>query len=94
MEDHDELQGNECLWRFDKRLVAAIDKLKERGRWEELVNDGGSPEAVLQLSPVAPLNPEVCLARHQPCMNRNLVPSVHAAADPRQPFLLQHRAEP
>lgn len=73
LEDHDELQGAECLSHFDKRLVAAIDKLKQMGRWEELVNDGGSPEAALRVSPVATLSPEVsigaapapaCLALH------------------------------
>ena len=57
LEDHDELQGADCLSHFDKRIVAAIDKLKQMGRWEELVNDGGSPEAALRVSP---LSPEVC----------------------------------
>ena len=61
LEDHDELQGGECLSRFDKRLVAAIEKLKQTGRWEELVNDGGSPEAALRVSPVAALSSEVVL---------------------------------
>jgi hypothetical protein len=62
LEDHDELQGEECLQRFDRRLAAAVHALKEGGRWEALVQAGGSSERILAASPTGPLDAEACPA--------------------------------
>ena len=50
LEDHEELQGMECLEQFDQRLANAVKTLKELGKWDELVNSGGSSAHALALS--------------------------------------------
>lgn len=49
LEDHVQLTGPETLLRFDKRMAAATDGLREGLNWGELVNAGGSPATILSL---------------------------------------------
>lgn len=44
-----QLTGPETLLRFDKRMAAATDGLREGLNWGELVNAGGSPAPILSL---------------------------------------------
>lgn len=44
-----QLTGPETLLRFDKRMAAATDGLREGLNWGELVNAGGSPASILAL---------------------------------------------
>lgn len=44
-----QLTGPETLLRFDKRMAAATDGLREGLNWGELVNAGGSPAPLLAL---------------------------------------------
>ena len=49
LEEHVQLTGPETLLRFDKRMAAATDGLREGLNWGELVNAGGSPAPLLAL---------------------------------------------
>ena len=44
-----QLTGPETLLRFDKRMAAATDGLREGLNWGELVDAGGSPAPILSL---------------------------------------------
>lgn len=44
-----QLTGPETLLRFDKRMAAATDGLRDGLNWGELVNAGGSPAPLLAL---------------------------------------------
>ncbi len=50
LEDHEELQGMECLEHFDQRLASAVKTVKELGKWDDLINSGGSSAHTLALS--------------------------------------------
>lgn len=43
------LTGPETLVRFDKRMAAATDGLRDALTWGELMNAGGSPAPILAL---------------------------------------------
>ncbi len=49
LEEHVEWTGPETLRKFDKRMAAATDGLREGLNWGELVNAGGSPAPLLAL---------------------------------------------
>lgn len=49
LEDNVQLTGPETLLRFDKRMAAATDGLREGLNWGELMNAGGSPAPLLAL---------------------------------------------
>ncbi|KAL3132559.1 hypothetical protein ABBQ32_009098 [Trebouxia sp. C0010 RCD-2024] len=49
LEEHVQLTGPETLLRFDKRMAAATDGLRDGLNWGELVNAGGSPAPLLAL---------------------------------------------
>ncbi len=44
-----EWTGPETLRKFDKRMAAATDGLKEGLNWGEIVNSGGSPAPLLAI---------------------------------------------
>ncbi|DBA65766.1 hypothetical protein WJX79_001197 [Trebouxia sp. C0005] len=49
LEEHVEWTGPETLRKFDKRMAAATDGLKEGLNWGEIVNSGGSPAPLLAI---------------------------------------------
>jgi len=49
LEEHVEWTGPEILRKFDKRMAAATDGLKEGLNWGEIVNSGGSPAPLLAI---------------------------------------------
>ena len=44
----------QCLEHFDQRLASAVKLLKELGKWDELVQSGGSSSRTLALSSSGP----------------------------------------
>jgi hypothetical protein len=58
LEEHDELQGMECLQRFDTRLAHAVQTAQQSGVWDRLVGGGGSSARTLAL-PTSGYDPEV-----------------------------------
>ncbi len=58
LEDHDELEGMECLQQFDARLAHAVQAAQRLGKWADLVASGGSSPHTLELSSSA-YDPEV-----------------------------------
>lgn len=76
LEDHDELQGMECLEQFNGQLARAVTTLKELGKWDGLVNSGGSSSHTLVL-PSSAHDKQVRLQLMQMvlarCKTRNLV---------------------
>lgn len=49
-----QLTGPETLLRFDKRMAAATDGLRDGLNWGDLVNAGGSPGPLLALHTCQP----------------------------------------
>ncbi len=50
LEEHEEVQGMPALERFDARLADAAKKLQALGKWEAVVQRGGSSEHGLSLA--------------------------------------------
>ena len=59
LEDHVEWSGPETLRKFDKRMAAATDVLKEGLEWGDIINAGGSPAPLLGLHTSHPTE-QVC----------------------------------
>ena len=49
LEEHEDVQGMPALERFDNRLAEAAKKLQALGKWEAVVQRGGSSEHGLSL---------------------------------------------
>ena len=49
LEEHEDVTGMQALEQFDSRLVGAVRKLQELGKWEAVVARGGSSPQGLSL---------------------------------------------